>query len=402
MNYDRDETLLAVLQKHEHQIWLQEHESEDPAALALRFGGRKDRPYALLVRQLAARQKARFKLPAWYAKKDILYPPPPALEQCSSEICAAYKARHFGAARVADITGGMGVDAAAFATKSTALLFAEPDLPRLWFAGHNFKALGLTGITLMNSRAEDMAEHLAIFRPDLIYLDPSRRDAAQKRKTMIRDLSPDISALQKELLRLAPRVLVKLGPMLDISAALKELPYTTQVHVLSVQNECRELLFLLEKTKAPVKITCAELSNEAETTFSYFPDEEKNAGNEYTAAQHYLYDPYACISKAGPFRLLQQRFACTKLHPNTHVYTSNELIEGFPGRIFRLLHLLPYDKEQILLHTGGNATLVLRNFPVKSEVLEKKLKLKANATNWLFLFRDYKEQLKAAVVERIR
>jgi hypothetical protein len=399
---EQEGTFLEVLQKPEHQTWLMEHESDDPSSLALRFGGRKDRPYTILLQQLAARQKARFKLPGWYEKKNILYPPPPAMEQCSSEICAAYKARHFGAARVADIAGGMGVDAAAFATKASALLFAEPDPLRLAFAGHNFSALGLTGITLMNCRAEDMAEHLANFRPDLIYLDPSRRDAAQKRKTLLRDLSPDISALQQELLRVAPRVLVKLGPMLDITAALKELPHTTQVHVLSVQNECRELLFLLEKTEAPVKITCAELNTDGEFTFSYCPDEEKNAEGESTEAKNYLYDPFASISKAGPFRLLQQRFACTKLHPNTHVYTSNELMEGFPGRIFKLLHLLPYDKEQILSHTGGNATLVLRNFPVKSEELEKKLKLKASARTWLFLFRDYSEQLKAAVVERIR
>lgn len=399
MNADED---FAVLLQAEALAWMKAHADDDPAALALRLSEKKDRPYPILLQQLAARQKARFKLPGWYAKKGILFPPPPALEQCSSELCAAYKSKHFGADRVADITGGMGVDAAAFAAKASALLFAEPDAQRLAFAQHNFKALGLSGITLMNSRAEDLGEALSAFQPDLIYLDPSRRDAAQKRKTLLKDLSPDISTLQEALLTVAPQVLVKLGPMLDISAALKELPHTTQVHVLSVQNECRELLFLLEKTKAPVKIICAELNSETESTFSFFPDEEKKAACEYTGAQDYLYDPYAGVCKAGPFRLLQQRFGCGKLHPNTHVYTSKALIEDFPGRIFKLLHLLPYDKEQILSHTGGKATLVMRNFPVKTEELEKKLKLKASAAIWIFLYRDYKEQLKAAVAERIR
>lgn len=394
--------LKALLDEKARQ-WLAVHSEDDPAGLALRYAGKKELPYTLLVQQIAARQKARQKLPGWYERPGILFPPPPALEQCSSEFTAAYKSKHFKAQRPADLTGGMGVDAVALAREAEALLFLEPDADRLEYARHNLQIWGLKGLTLRNIRAEEAIPLIADFRPDLIYLDPSRRDTNNRRSTLLNTLSPDVTRLQDELLELCPHVLVKAGPMLDISAALKELHSVSEVHVLSVQNECRELLFLLERGHTgPVEIICAELGSGGETIFRYHPQEEKNAEAEYTEAGRYLYDPFAALTKAGALRLPAVRFQAGKLHANTHVYTSNELIIDFPGRIFRLKKLLPFDKQLLQDHTeGGKATILLRNFPVKSEEVDKTLRFRSSADTWIILYRDYAENLRAAVCERI-
>jgi len=224
---------------------------------------------------------------------------------------------------------------------------------------------------------------------DCIYLDPARRGRDGRKKFAISDCEPDIIPLIGLLLQRAECVLIKLSPMLDVDSALQVLPNTSEVHVVSVENECKELLFLLRRDlTAEPTIRCVNLSKGQKLmAFAFTRSEEKNAAVEYASEiLKFLYEPNASLMKAGAYKLLVGRFCLRKLHPNSHLYTSSRHLPDFPGRCFEVKAVSSFNKatmQQCTQHLR-QANLSVRNFPATVDELKKRLKLSDGGNDHLF------------------
>ena len=221
-----------------------------------------------------------------------------------------------------------------------------------------------------------------------IYIDPARRSASGGKTVLLTDCQPDITALYDELLSKSPSLMVKLSPMLDLSLALQGMPHTTQIHVVAVDNECKELLFISENEDyAQPMIHCVNLSESKPVqTFTYARQEEQEAPCQHTQSiENFLYEPNSAIMKAGAYKLVATRFGLKKLHPDSHLYTSNQKIEDFPGRIFAVESTFGAGKNEVkqLLASTSKANITIRNYPGSVDDLRKKLKLKDGGETYL-------------------
>lgn len=375
-----------------------DHASDNVAQLALKWSGRTDIPVQWLLQQISGRQTAKSKLPSWYANENIIYPDKTALEQCSSEAAALYKQKFSRDLRIADLTGGLGADSWAFAQNAQSVLYCEPDLERLEYARHNLKALGINNVEFVNKKAEDVSEELKAFKPDLIYIDPSRRNNG-KRFFRIADLQPDVSLLLPSLLGISDRILMKAAPMLDIKLAIRSLKHVQDVHVISIRNECRELLFYLstQQHEDPL-IHCIEIHAGRDWHYEFRYSEEENTPMQTGPLRRILLDPFACITKAGAYKTLAKEYKTELVHPNTHLFTAADKPKGFPGRSFEVREVLPYDagliRESVPSH---KAHLLFRNFPVQPAEVEKKLRFSSGGEFYLFFLTDHNDHKRVAV-----
>lgn len=340
---------------------------------------------SLAVTQIEALRKVRLKIPDWY-RFDLVFPPLLSVEQASSAETARFKAGLFSGVSMADLTGGMGVDAWYFAQQFERVCYVEqhPELVRL--AQHNFDVLGASNINSRQAKTEiflkENQEHF-----DLIYLDPGRRDPQQKRVFHLSDCQPNILEIKDQLLRAADRVLLKTAPMLDLNLAAAALETVTRIWVVSVDNECKELLYLLEKTglpgpDIPIEVVCL---GARPTSFVFTRKEEQDARPTISEPQRYLYEPDAAILKSGAFKSFAVRFGLNKLHPNTHLYTSETCVSNVPGRCFTIEAVLKYDRKAVrALIPEGRANVAARNFPDAPPAMRKKLGLGEGGDWYLF------------------
>lgn len=365
----------------------------DPANAALQ--GKKypkaDLPFAL--NQIAGRQTAIRKLPSWAAIPGLLYPPHLSMEQCSSERTARYKAELIGQdpegkERFADLTAGFGVDFACIAPLFRQATYIERQSPLCELARHNFPRLQLEHVTVFNGDGLTWLEHTQPL--DWLLLDPARRDKHGGKVVAISDCEPDVAQLEPLLIQKARHTLIKLSPMLDITLALHTLRHVEQVHVVAVEGECKELLLVLgqeERAADRIPLYCINLLPEGrEQHWVFTREEEAAAPVEYAFPQHYLYEPNAAVIKAGAFRILAARLGLKKLHPNSHLYTSEEVVPSFPGRIFQVDHSGGFSKNEVsdMLNGVKRAHLTTRNFPQSVAGLRKKLKLQEGGDIYLF------------------
>ena len=359
--------------------FIQEHLHDDVRELALKYRNAKVN-MALALRQIEARQLLQKKVPSWSDNEELLFPAHLSIEQCSSEATALYKASLLQGDSFADLTGGLGVDCHFISQgfKKTDYVELNPELCTL--AKHNFVSW-----EIHNESAESYLSHCEPV--DCLFLDPARRDQHGRKTVSIADCSPNMLEIQEALLLKARRVMVKLSPMLDISKALQELHHVSEVHVVAVANECKELLFVMEPgfEGHPV-FTCVNLQTE-QPPMRFTHEEERNAvANLAHEVQGYLYEPNAAVMKGGCYKLLTQRFAVGKLHRNSHLYTSDQLIPDFPGRIFMVEGWAPYNKKtkQTLLAGVEKASIATRNFPLSVAELRKTLKIADGDEVYLF------------------
>ena len=364
--------------------FIQEHLHDDVRELALKYHDNAKVDMALALRQIEARQLLQKKMPSWSTNDDLLFPPHLSIEQCSSEATARYKASLLQGNTFADLTGGLGVDCFFIAQNFHHSVYVEQNPELCTLAEHNYAVLHAP-IQIHNASAET---YLNSCEPvDCLFLDPARRDTYGRKTVSIADCTPNVIALQDLLLKKAHRVMVKLSPMLDISKALQELKHVKEVHVVAVANECKELLFILEPdySEAPV-FTCVNLSSD-QPAVSFTLEEERNAPVLLaTEVSSYLYEPNAALMKAGCFRLLAQTYGIQKLHPNSHLYTSDQLVNGFPGRIFKVEDWAPFNKriKQTLLAGVEKASIATRNFPLSVAELRKTWKIADGDKVFLF------------------
>ncbi|MDR0659053.1 MAG: RsmD family RNA methyltransferase [Mediterranea sp.] len=379
-----DELYDAITPETEQFILERQHDDVRTLALqAKRYPG-INMPVA--IRQIAGRQTAQHKIPSWYAAKGIIYPLHLSLEQCSSELTARYKAGLLRGETLVDLTGGFGVDCAFLSANFKQVTCIERQEELCNMAAHNFNILGLHQIVVVN---KDSVEALADLSPvDCIFIDPARRDEHGGKTVLVSDCEPDAEALEDMLLRKAGRVMIKLSPMLDLSLALRSLPHTCEVHVVSVRNECKELLLLLERRNAgtekkEIPICCVDLAGNGVRNFTFTRAEEASAVVSYThEVDAFLYEPHASILKAGAFRSVAARFGLKKLHPNSHLYTSDHLVDDFPGKAFCVQASSSNLKE--IIAGVKRATIVVRNFPVTVAGLRKRSKLREDGGLYLF------------------
>ena len=363
--------------------FIAEHLDDDVHELALKYRNAKV-DMALALRQIAARQLLRRKVPSWSGNDDLLFPQHLSLEQCSSEATAQYKVSLLQGDTLADLTGGLGVDSHFLSQQfqHTDYVEANPELCTL--AEHNFGVLG-DRIRVLNRTAEDYLQDAVPV--DCLYLDPARRDVHGRKTVSIADCTPDVTALQDRLLQLARRVLLKLSPMLDIHQALEQLHAVSEVHLVAVGNECKELLFLLEPGHegAPA-CTCVNLQSGQPAVRFTWEEERSCQPMAAPVPLSYLYEPNAALLKGGCFKLLTQRFGVKKLHPNSHLYTSEQRVAGFPGRVFRVEGWAPYNKKtrQVLLADVDKASIAVRNFPLTVAQLRKSLGVADGDAVYLF------------------
>lgn len=372
----------------EEKAFVQEHLHEDVAALALRLGRFPHLNASVVLRQVAGYQVLSRKVPSWAANPDLIFSDSLPLEQCSSEVTARYKASILPSSveTLADLTGGLGVDFAFLAAGKTKALYVERREDLAQIAVENFRALGLTQAEVLHGDGPALLNEPF----DLLYLDPARRDVKGGKVVALSDCEPNIASIKAYLFSKAPLILVKLSPMLDISLALKQLPETTQVHVVSVDGECKELLFLMsaENVVQDPRIFCVNLrSNATSQLFDFTRSDEQSAVCRLAEnPMKYLFEPNASVLKAGAFSVLTQAFDLYKLHPNSHLYTSETLLEDFPGRAFSIDSVFPVHPKDLKTHLGNltKANITTRNFPEAVAQLRKKTKLKEGGDIYLF------------------
>lgn len=368
--------------------FIHQHADADVRQLALQ--GAKypevDMPYAL--QQIAGRQMAKTKLPAWAAMDDIVYPPHLSMEQCSSEQTARYKALIAGkGALIVDLTAGFGVDMAFMSQGFQKAIYVERQAPLCAISSENFKLLGLNHIEVICADGIDYLHQLK--HADLIFLDPARRDNHGARTYGIADCTPNVLELRDELLEKADRVMLKLSPMLDWRKAVEDLGHVNEVHIVSVDNECKELLLILSKEKKPLKLFCVNNDQVFEGDQGDWLNERSIAEIRVPvpmSSQAYLFEPNASIMKAGCFTLLEQRFNVSQLDKNSHLFVSDKDCSDFPGRRFTIEKTTSMNKRELKTALAGidKANITVRNFPLSVAELRKRLKLKDGGNLYLF------------------
>jgi precorrin-6B methylase 2 len=381
------------------QRFLLEKTNADPRKIALAKSPFEKVSSSELATQIESRQKAKKKLPLWFNSDSIYYPPTISIEQASSETTALYKSKLIPEnGTVIDLTGGFGVDAFYFSLRSKSVFHCEINTQLSEIASHNAKQLGKGNIHFINGNGIDYLLSNDSFY-NTIFVDPSRRVNTRK-VFKLDDCEPNIIQYQDELLKKSNQVLIKTSPLLDISLSISQLNHVKEIHIISLKNECKELLFILEKAFIGQPIIHAILlSDNKEFKFSFSDSEEKEATFIIGEPMHYLYDPDVAILKAGCFKLLAQRYSLKKLNLNTHLYTSNERIENFPGRVFNVKEVLEY-KDFKKAKKGLSANVIAKNFPLNVESLRKKHKIEESEKDFIFFCKTNNDKLSVILAER--
>lgn len=369
-------------------LFIEQHANDDVRQLAL--AGHKyphvDMPWAL--NQIRGRQIATVKLPLLARISGIHYPAHLSMEQCSSQTAAHYKLRvarsltgNAERRSITDLTGGFGIDFLAISTAFRQATYVERSPELCALMQHNLGVLGREA-QVMCMEAE---QAIGSIEPQtLIYIDPARRNAAGGRTYAIADCTPDVLTLMTRMLEKARWVMVKLSPMLDWHQAVKALGCVSQVHIVSVNGECKELLLVCTAQQQDnLTIFCAD--NRKVWTFT-----PTAATPIYTkepiAAGQYLYEPNASVMKSGLMAQVCLQYHTQMIAPNSNLFISQEPVDGFPGRRFHIKAVSTLNKKQLRTTLAGidRANITVRNMPLSVDYLRKKLHLKDGGGTYIF------------------
>ena len=383
-------------------IWA--HRLDDPQRLALSARKYPGLPMAYIAGQVDFLQKIQKKVPSWYMK-GLQFPAALSMEQASSEATARFKTTLVPWKKMADLSGGLGVDSFFFARVSDAVTYVEPNAELQQITAHNFEVLGVNNTRFVAATAEDFLHHTTETF-DLLYLDPSRRHQQKGKVFQLQDCSPNILAIKSLALEKAPYILLKTAPLLDISLAARQLEHTSQIWVVASGDECREVLYLLERFPTPLeKITVHAVHLRKDGTvqdFQFTYAEEHQAVVEYALPQQYLYEPNPAILKAGAFRSFANRYGLKKLQQHTHLYTSVELIPGLPARSFAIEAVCKYERKAVTACIpSGKANITTRNFPDHADAVRKKLGLADGGNHYIFALTDMEGKKVVVVGKKI-
>lgn len=343
--------------------------------------------YAFAFRQIAGFQRIRYKIPTFYANRNIRFPVQLSIEQCSSESTALYKSSMCEGELFVDLTGGFGVDFAFISPNFKKAIYVERNEELCDIAKHNFVELGLHHAEIACIDSVHFIETLPMC--DCVLVDPARRDKAGSKMVLIEDCEPNIANVYKPILQKTKMLLVKFSPMLDISLAIKSLQYVSEVHIISVLNECKEVLLILRPDyRAPINFFAINIRNNQKTESYHFRKEQEFEAKATLSSEilKFLYEPNSSILKAGAFKMISTDFSINKLHTNTHLYTSNNYLPHFPGRIFKVNTTWKTGTKELseLKKQIPKANLSTRNYPLTTEQLKKKIGLTDGGDIYLF------------------
>ena len=345
-----------------------------------------DDEWRWFLQQVEGRERTKDKLPTFAANEDWWYPARLSCEQCSSELTARYKASLLSPLalgegkeeRLLDLTGGYGVDTYFLSEQFIHTDYVEQNEELCRIAAHNFALSQKSkverqklSIAIHNTTAEDflLSSPCGEAGWGLIFLDPARRDSHGSKVFRLEDCTPNVVELLPTLLAHSKRLLIKLSPMLDLTQAVMSLSQVNwDIHIVAIKNEVKEVLLLSGGTG---QITTIDLAQK-DQAFVFTREEEQHCGLDIRDGKlaNYLYEPNAAILKAGAYKLVAQRFGLHKLDVNTHLYTSRQFIENFPGRVWRIT-----EKQNL-----KQANVLTRNYPLTPEQLKKKLHLRDGGT----------------------
>lgn len=405
------------------------HANDDVRKVALSGKPAEGVDMQFALQQIAGRQTARTKLPSWYASGDVIFPPHISMEQCSSEQTAEYKAEvllgilsnpfavyhdakkcHF-----IDFTGGFGVDFSYMAKPFGSATYIERQEHLCEIARHNLPLLGLDNAEVVCTDSVEAMRNvncLAKGKPLVVFMDPARRDTNGQRTYAISDCMPDVTSCIDDLLRQTEVLMIKLSPMLDWHSAVRELNNAAQshdavreIHIVSVGNECKELLLVLsDKYSSPLSLHCVndaekfvvhgineeEMAEKAAADGIMQPDDDDDSDelqcSESVFEAQFLFVPNASVMKAGCFGLLESTFPVSQVSPNSHLFFADGMVEGFPGRAFRVRTVTTMNKKELRKALDGiaKANIATRNFPISPDNLRRKLKLKDGGETYIF------------------
>jgi len=405
--------------------FIKKHRLDDVRSLALQAAKYPDIDMPFALDQIEGWQRARTKLPEWASKDGIIFPPHISMEQCSSEATSKFKSGKVKTSgTLIDLTGGFGVDFSYMAKGFSKAVYVEQQSHLCDIAKHNFELLGLQHAEVVNADGveylhslprisnasrthlegeskgkcnfslcrdekclDDVQQHLE--ENVVIYLDPARRDVHGAKVYGIEDCTPNVVELQSELLDKASVVMVKLSPMLDLHAAIKALS-VSKAYIVSVGNECKELLLVLSRDKnEAIRVVC--VNDDESFEYSYGEEDDcvpsvSDADILADGSECFLYEPNASIMKAGCFSLLTSCFSVKALSRNSHLFVSNDEIADFPGRKFKIYAVSSMNKKELrkVLADISQANIAVRNFPLSVAELRKRLKLKDGGDTYIF------------------
>ena len=366
-----------------HQF-VQDHLEEDPAHLLFKYHEKVAFDLKMAVQQIAARQKAAKKLPNWSKNLHLLFPASISVEQSSSEQTASFKSEGLSGNCLIDLTGGFGVDFYHLSQGFEKGVYCEQQPELFQISKHNLSLLNPDKFEFINGDGLEFLRKTEL-QFDLIYADPARRGTGNQKLYKLQDCEPNVVDAWTLLQQKSNHILLKVSPMLDLTQAWTELPDIQKITVVSVRNEVKELLLHWEKAKIgdPKMISVVDLESGI-LPFEFEPSDEEQAHSKFAEAGKYLIEPLAGILKAGAFNLFGERFGLKKLERNSHLYTSDAIEEGIPGRIFEVVQEISPKKPEIkTLFLSGKVNVICRNYSTGAEELKKKLGLKDGGEDFL-------------------
>lgn len=368
------------------QNYINQNLNSDLTKLLLKKSPFPDVSMQEIVQQIKGRKTAEKKFP-FLTKEGIIFPPNLNLEQASSQSTAEYKSQTLSGKSFLDLTCGFGIDAYFLSKNFDEVTLIEQNSKLISIVENNWKTLGRKA-NFINENLEIFLESLRdpqidnFNKFDVVYLDPARRDQQNKKKFLLEDLSPNLLEIEEKLHSISDKIIVKLSPLIDISYLISELKNISEIQIIAVRNEVKELLLIIDKQDASfelqdVSIRCVNLESE-EPEFLFKFNDEKSSNSEFSESSNFLYIPNNSILKAGAFNIISEKFGLKKLHPNTHFYTSENKIENFPGRVLEIEKIDAKD-----LKKGEKYNIVSKNYPLKPEEIKKKYKLNDGGNHYL-------------------
>lgn len=339
-----------------------------------------------LVQQIKGRKVAQKKFP-FLLKDGIVFPPNLNLEQASSQSTAEFKAQNLKGKKFLDLTSGFGIDAYFLSKNFQEVTLVEQNSELLDIVKNNWE--------ILDRKANFINEQLEIFlqnnqeKFDSIYLDPARRDLQKNKKFLLEDLSPNLLEIQDDLLKISDQIIIKLSPLIDISYLISVLKNIEKIEIIAVKNEVKELLVFINSKiiTENILVSCVNLESE-DDEFSFVFNEEKLKNSVFSEPLKFLYIPNNSVLKSGGFNSVSNHFNLRKLHPNSHFYTSDRLLESFPGRI---LPIEIIESKKIL--KGEKFNIISKNYPLTPDEIKKKYKISDGGNSYLIFTQTQKGKI---------
>lgn len=367
---------------NEVQRYLQDHLNTNITELAFKKSPFDGVEMSDLLTQLESKQKSKDKLPTWYKTNHVLFPKKLSIEQTSSEECAQYKASLLQGESLIDLTGGFGIDCYYFSKQVKRVLHCEMQEDLSEIVAYNYDVLNCNNITChIGDSLAYLEKNTATW--DYIYVDPHRRNQAKEKVFFLKDCLPNVPEHLDLLFERSNIILIKTSPLLDIHAGLSELNHVKEIHIVALNNEVKELLWILDKNySGEVNLIAVNIAKGKTDRFETALN--KISFSEYGEPTIYLYEPNSAVLKTGKFDVISEQYKLTKLHQHSQLYSSDQLID-FPGRCFKIEQVIPYTKQEAKVHlTNLKANVTVRNFPIKVEEIRKKWKMKEGGDVYLF------------------